>query len=232
MIFDSAYGRGDYDYLYKNYLGSGHDRLARAVQEEGRTNPTSQAIDLCAGTGAMTEVLVRLRIPQVIAVDKSAAMLDKVRHKIQPYEYLFSQVSCWTLDLDKPGAFDAIRRALPEGKVGLITCRQGIGYLRRSTLLRIPRLLTPGGVFMCNSFIEPSNLRPWWHRHKGGIHEAGVYVGKRVFHFQFRWPRFDFTHFKWHDLEGDIAPEWLKEGFAVAISRHKHTLIATVRRIQ
>jgi SAM-dependent methyltransferase len=217
MMIDSAYERGDYDHLYENYLGNDHDSLRdalRALLGFGR-GPES-ALDLCAGTGHLTQLLVASGL-RVMAVDKSSAMLEQLRRKVEP-RYA---VQNFPLDLNKPGALKHLPTA------DLITCRQGIGYLDSAVLAQIPTLLNPGGSFLFNSFVEPPR-GPWWHSRGKGIYEAGFYLGGRVYHLQARWPRFDVTHFRWHDVN-KLKNLWLAMGYTVLIDeRKKRTLVVKV----
>jgi len=224
MITASSYDRGDYDFLYANYLG--HDRLAKAVRERCDSHPPRVALDLCAGTGAMVETLVHLRTPRVIAIDKSSAMLDRIPSKLEPYGRLFSQVETWKLDLNQVGSLNALLAVLPDG-VDLITCRQGVGYLTPQTLARIPTLLSPGGAFLFNTFAQP-NQKPWCRKSGEGIYEAGVFLGHKVFHLQFRWPKVDFTSFRWHNVNKDLVPAWIDKGLKVQVKQSGRSLLVAV----
>jgi len=230
-MLNSAYKRGDYDWVYANYLTASHGRLSAAVNQHcGETSP-ELAVDLCAGTGAMTQVLVGARVPLVIAVDQSSAMLDQLQAKIQPYEAVFSDVKTWVVDLNKPGEITSVLQALPRHHEGadLVTCRQGVGYLKSWVLRQLPSLLAPGGALLFNTFVEPPT-GPWRHRRAGGIYEAGFYWGGTVYHMQTRWPRIDLTSFHWHDIEEDFAQSWEASGYKVNIARHNRTLIVKVVR--
>lgn len=234
MFFDSAYERGDYDHLYANYLGDGHGRLAVAVRDYCKEANPIIAVDLCAGTGHMTLHLFDCGLRLVVAVDKSQAMLDHIPHKLPPVYQATRRIEYETLNLDKPGSFEELRKPLLafDGQGAcIVTCRQGIGYLEANTLHLIPeRLLAPGGSFLFNTFIEPPLMQPWMHHRGRGIYEAGFYYDSRVYHAQIRWPRLDFTTFHWHDVVKAHGPAWVKKGYGVEITRHHRTLIVKVKR--
>ena len=213
-MIDSAYKRGDYDWLYANYLGDGHDSLSVALRRLLMAKPYPKVVlDLCAGTGHFTRELVDAGL-RVVAVDKSEAMLRQLRHKV-------GLISALELDLNAPEALDQLPWA------DLITCRQGAGYLSPRALSIIPSRLKPGGIFLFNAFAEPTS-RPWLRKRPEGIYEAGVYLAGRVFHLQARWPRVDLTTFYWHDIEGPFARTWRRLGFDVDIQQMGRTLIVTI----
>jgi SAM-dependent methyltransferase len=227
MIVNSAYKRGDYEWVYANYLDASHGLLEDAVRAACAFRRPEVAVDLCAGTGAMTRVLLSEGIPHVVAVDASSAMLTSFRRGLSPLDMLHSDVTLVTTDLNRNGANRFLLGEVPGGQADLLTCRQGIGYLRPLTLSHLPDLLAPGGRLLFNSFVKPPH-GPWWHSRSGGIKEAGFYAFGRVFHLQARWPRFDVTHFFWHDLQGRFAPPWRKVGLKVTITQHKRTLLVEV----
>lgn len=227
MIINSAYGRGDYDYLYANYLGEGHDSLDDAVSRVVKSRIPDKALDLCAGTGHLTRYLVRQHVPHVIALDGSDAMLRQLRGKLLPLDHVYSSISTLWVDLNEPRAIPQVRSQI--GEMDLVTCRQGVGYLKPKVLFQLPTLLRPGGTLLFNTFVKPSH-KPWWRRRDDGIYEAGFFVFGRVVHLQARWPRVDMTHFYWHDIEGLFAPRWSNLGFHVIFSRRKRTLIVEVHR--
>jgi len=231
VILNSAFERGDYDWLYANYLDESHGLLGEAVG--AIRNEIEVAVDLCAGTGAMTFQLIGLQIPRVYAVDSSRALLTALRRKIKPLDILYASVTTVKVDLNDPEAMYYLKTALPLNtghRADLITCRQAVGYLTHSTLAGIPELLAPGGRFLFNTFIEPPKGQVWFHRRTGGIAEAGFYAFGRVFHLQARWPRVDATMFTWHDVDGVLKPLWEKSGYRVNVSQHGRTLIVEVHR--
>jgi len=231
MILNSAFERGDYDWLYANYLDENHGLLGEAVRAVGEEIDAEVAIDLCAGTGVMTFQLVDLQIPRVFAVDSSRTLLSALRRKIKPLGLLYSNVTTVSMDLNHDEALSFLKNALPSGhRADLITCRQAVGYLSQRTLSLVPELLAPGGRFLFNTFIEPPKGQVWFHRRSGGIAEAGFYAFGRVFHLQARWPRVDATVFTWHDVEGVLKPLWEKSGYRVNVSQHGRTLIVEVHR--
>jgi len=230
MIFDSAYERGDYDYLYANYLGDGHGSLGRSVKRHCEEHPTEMAVDLCAGTGHMAFHLFDCGVDTVVAVDKHQAVLDRILRKFPPIYRATRNLLALSYDLDEPGSFKKILDfSARDFGFDLVTCRQGIGYLDPATLSLIPdRLLDRGGVFLFNSFVEPPKGQPWFHNRGDGIYEAGVYYDGRVYHAQFRWPRLDLTMFEWHDIVGVHGPAWERKGYEVDVARHNRTLIVKV----
>jgi SAM-dependent methyltransferase len=228
-MIDTAYERGDYDWLYANYLTAAHGRLEDAVRASCAFGHPEVAVDLCAGTGALTQVLLDEHIEHVIAVDGSRAMLGRLRAKITPLNRVHSNVTTIRTDLNHEHALLSVAEEIPGRRADLITCRQGIGYLDPHVLSHVPSLLRPGGRFLFNSFAEPSHM-PWWKRRSGGIREAGVYVFGRVVHLQARWPRFDVTTFRWHDIEGTFARGWETLGYKVRVAQHNRTLIVEVAK--
>ena len=232
MIFNSAYERGDYDFLYANYMGGSHALMAVQVHQLLAESPVRVAVDLCAGSGAMTLPLMRWRVPEVYAVDKSPALLAALRGKVQPLDAIDTSLSLIQIDLNQEGAIDYIKGALSRSndyRADLVTCRQAIGYLSEKTLLSVPRLLAPGGRFVFNTFDEPPKGQLWRHRREDGIYEAGFYALGRVFHLQARWPRLDATMFWWHDAE-KLRETWEGRGLDVVIDRHGRSLFVTVTR--
>jgi SAM-dependent methyltransferase len=217
MLTDSAYERGDYDFLYENYLGKGHDSLERALRELLESSRVPEVVlDLCAGTGHFTQVLVDAGMT-VLAIDKSKAMLEQLMRKIEP-RYAFRTMA---LDLNRKGAVHRLPRA------DLITCRQGIGYLEPEVVAALPSRLSTGGTLLFNSFAEPPP-GPWWHRRRKGIYEAGFYLRGKVYHLQARWPRVDLTSFYWHDV-GKLTSDWQLAGYDVQVKQAGRTIIASVR---
>jgi SAM-dependent methyltransferase len=231
MILNSAFERGDYDWLYANYLDESHGLLKEAVQalpNEG----IETAVDLCAGTGVMTLQLLSMDISRVFAVDASEPLLSLLKRKIVAAGLGLYAVDFVTADLNRREAMPFLKGLLPRSsdyRADLITCRQGVGYLNKETLVAIPDLLREGGNFVFNSFVEPKRT-PWLRRKDDGITEAGFYAFGRVVHLQARWPRVDLTSFAWHDVEGTLKPLWERKGFRVKITKHNRTLIVRVLR--
>jgi len=225
-LLDSAYARGDYDWVYANYVDHSHydDAVEHIFRERSWVGAPAirHALDLCAGTGVMTHQLVFDHyIDNVLAVDKSPAMLEALTHRVPQARRLVQ-------DLNDPAAYGVLKHQLPEGGVDLITCRQGIGYLHGSFLRQIPSLLAPGGVFVFNTFEEPRLTRL---RRRDGILEAGVYLPpfRRVIHLQVRWPRFDVTTFVWHDYIA-LAKMWGKVGLEVTLGGQNRSWVLEVAR--
>lgn len=216
-MIDSAYARGDYDFLYENYLDKGHSTLQKALRELLESTRVPEVVlDLCAGTGHLTQVLVDAGM-HVLAIDKSGAMLDRLMRKVKPRYAVRTR----TLDLNLAGAVAQLPRA------NLIACRQGIGYLEYDVVAALPSRLSRGGSLLFNSFVEPPKRQLWTHERGKGIVEAGFYHRGKVYHLQARWPRVDFTSFYWHDT-GKLVCDWELAGFDVQVQQTKRTLVVVV----
>ncbi len=226
-MINRAYKSGEYDWLYANYLPHGKDKLVTtALQIIARSDPRV-AIDLCAGTGYMTQVLCE-QIPNVLAVDQSEAMLRSMAVKLNPFVRLKCNIWGLALDLNTPGALPHVKRSLnPFHGADLIVCRQGIGYLTPETLAHIPDLLTPGGSFLFNAFVRPRRLR---FRLSGDIAEAGLFAFGRVLHLQGRWPKVDLTTFRWHDIPGFFGSLWSQLGYGVRLNVKGRTVLCEVQK--
>ena len=226
-MINSAYERGDYDWLYENYLG-GRDRLMETVLHHCHQEGPETALDLCCGTGHVTKQLLDPgKVRKVLAVDSSWALLAGLERNLTPHERVMGEVQRLRLDLTSPQAYDTLSSEVPD-KVDLIVCRQGVGYIPDSNLLWVPSLLKPGGRFFFNAFVEPRPLR--FRQSSGGILEAGCYLFGKVYHLQFRWPRVDLTTFEWKDIES-LSRIWSKSGLEVDIQRFGRTFIVEVTRV-
>ena len=126
------------------------NRTARAFRNV-LARPDTRVLDLCCGTGDMTEALLKLRpanaVP-VIGLDFSAAMLNRARQK-----FAAANVE-WVEG-------DAMQLPYADNTFDLVTSAFGFRNLRNYTegLAEIRRVLKPGGqigILDCN---QPEGLR-------------------------------------------------------------------------
>jgi len=151
-IFDSI--APSYD-LLNHLLSMGLDR--RWWRRTARTlrpvlaRPEARVLDLCCGTGDMTEALLRERptnaaVP-IIGLDFSAQMLDRARTKYAAANALWLEG-------------DAMHLPFPDGSFDLVTAAFGFRNLTNyaAGLAEIHRVLAPGGriaILECN---QPDGL--------------------------------------------------------------------------
>jgi len=154
VICSSAYSKGDYDWLYANYL-AGRDRLSEAFSHLRQDVPPRLAVDLCCGTGYMTRQLADLGAKRIICVDSSQAMLTSLWTGLTPLQKASSDINVLRGDFNASDTYRTLRRALEPGRADVIVCRQGVGYLDPVVLMQVPMLLRPGGSFLFNAFAKP-----------------------------------------------------------------------------
>ena len=128
--------------LYKKYLGrSSMELLKKANFQKGQT-----AIDLCCGTGRLTQALLNSGAKHVLMVDQAPQMVDPQlkNDKRTQFTEIPVEVMVKSLANDtryKGEGFDAI------------FCQQGVNYwLNKRTAAYLPSLLKPNGVFVFNTF--------------------------------------------------------------------------------
>ncbi|MES2390098.1 MAG: bifunctional demethylmenaquinone methyltransferase/2-methoxy-6-polyprenyl-1,4-benzoquinol methylase UbiE [Acidobacteriota bacterium] len=126
------------------------NRSARAFSDT-LTRPNARVLDLCCGTGDMTEALLNLRPQQgepITGLDFSSEMLARARHKFPTPQILWVEG-------------DAMHLPYPDASFDLVTSAFGFRNLPNyaAGLAEIHRVLRPNGrigILECN---QPSGLR-------------------------------------------------------------------------
>lgn len=135
--FDAA--SADYDSFFSKVMGR-HSLAALATID---VRPGDTVVDLACGTGHLTaEIHKRLQgRGTILAVDKSAGMLEVARQKVTSTGEL--RVSFTQNDME------LFLRGLPDSSVDVVVCGWAICYGKPSRLLRQAwRVLRPGGEML------------------------------------------------------------------------------------
>lgn len=150
-MFDSIAPRYD---LLNHLLSCNVDRIwwwrmARKFRHI-LTRPSARVLDICCGTGEMTQALLRRRPVRgevVIAADFSPAMLERARKKL-------SGQNATVLEAD------ALHLPMPDESLDLITTAFGFRNLAnyQAGLAEFFRVLAPGGEVGILDFSEPGGL--------------------------------------------------------------------------
>jgi ubiquinone/menaquinone biosynthesis C-methylase UbiE len=124
----------DYDALWSVHVRAPQERLTRELE----LSRGLHCADLGCGTGLDTlDMLMRVAPGEVLGVDLSDGMLEAARQRAHAAGYALG-TSCQ--------AVDEFLRTAESGSFDVITMRFCLGYLDwREALLRLPRLLRPGG---------------------------------------------------------------------------------------
>lgn len=112
--------------------------------------PGGQVLDLCCGTGRLTEVLVR-RGYRLTGLDNSAEMLDRARTRVPSAAFLRADIR----DFQVPGSFNAVvcaYNSLPHVTHG--------GDLIR-VFQSVRRCLSPGGIFVFDLYSRSAYAERW-----------------------------------------------------------------------
>jgi demethylmenaquinone methyltransferase/2-methoxy-6-polyprenyl-1,4-benzoquinol methylase len=148
-MFDRIHGRYD---LLNRVLSLGLDVLwrRRAIRELG-VGPSDRVIDLCCGTGDLTQEIARVVGPsgRVVGVDFAAGMLSLARHKFPGLEFVQGDALAVPLE----GPFDAATLAFGPRNIHDLP-----GLWRE-----LRRLVRPGGRIMSLELTRPSGLLGWLH---------------------------------------------------------------------
>jgi ubiquinone/menaquinone biosynthesis methyltransferase len=118
---------------------------ARAVAEL-RKAPSGPVLDLCAGTLDLTALVARARPhDRVVAVDFSAAMLERGRHKAPRAEIVVG---------------DAAALPFADREFAAVVCGFGVRNLAdpRAGAREVLRVLRPGGLFVTLELFRPRRL--------------------------------------------------------------------------
>jgi len=116
--------------LYERARPTYPDDAVAWLAEQLRIERTSTVLDLGAGTGKLTRMLVPLAA-RVIAVEPGPNMLAQLRHAVPEAEAIL-------------GAAEAI--PVPDDSVDAVVCGQSFHWFRTDEALReIERVLRPGG---------------------------------------------------------------------------------------
>jgi ubiquinone/menaquinone biosynthesis C-methylase UbiE len=129
----------DYDSFFSRVMG----RHSLAALDRVTVRPGDTVVELACGTGHLTAAIRdRLRgRGAILAVDKSAGMLDVARKKVTGTGQL--RVSFAEEDMER------FLHTLPSGSADLVLCGWAICYGKPSSLLRQAlRVLRPGGELL------------------------------------------------------------------------------------
>lgn len=126
-----------------------------------------RVLDLCCGTGALTELLIKAGF-QVTGVDRSPAMLTQARRRLGP------AVSLEQRELPDLGAFDAHFDA--------VTCAfDSVNYLvapaaLEQSLSSVAKVLRPGGLCVFDVNTRRKLVETFGNSHYGDVQETFGYV--------------------------------------------------------
>ena len=218
---------GSYETEYRRFLQE--DLLIRAVKSLNLLKNT-KILDLCCGTGASTEHLLKLGFTNIDIADGSKTMLEQAERKFRTTGTIISLPN-----------LDSVKN-----NYDLITMRQAFNYIKPEDLdtfvKNIAQKLSSNGQFVFTTFgkLEPG-LRtredPDWQDPNGEhwirTHESNVITEGQVMHTQ-RTEALDFNNELWsptldinifyqYDVN-QIVDAFTKAGFKVSHSQETNRL--------
>ncbi len=138
------------------------------VQKLSRKNPTT-FVDLCGGTGAITEALMKKTpLKKALIVDFSKGMLDVAEKRLKGFP-----IQCITADIEN--------LPLEENICDCAAVAYGIRNVndRVAALKEAKRILIPGGTFAILELSTPKNFI-LKHMHALYLNKLVPWIGKRV----------------------------------------------------
>lgn len=173
--------------LFAGLAGDAYSRRARVLSlgqeprwhaelvERLRPGPDAHVLDVCTGTGAVAERIVRRYGSRVTGIDQSMAMLSVARRRL---------AGAGVADQVRLVQGEAERLPFPDGAFDAVAVTYLLRYVDDppAVLAELARVVRPGGVLALMEFGVPSwgPARAAWRLYTGALlPAAGLVVGGR-----------------------------------------------------